>query len=131
MAPIFATFRVIVTASLLVIMGVAGICPCTADVAGRDLQRKARQSSHVCRCVLKTGHCCCGTACQCGQQVPQKDNKPAIPSTSNDRGQPLGLVVDAMASNGSAAVAYHAHCCPALLASGNLSLVAQGTRLNC
>ena len=131
MDSIRTTFRAIVAAGLIVSLGFAGTCPCVADGARGSLPRQASHTSHTCPCVLKTGHCGCGSACQCGQRLPQKDNEPAAPNRSNDRGQPLGLAADAASFSGTAAVAIQALGCPALVTCGSSSLVAQGTRLNC
>jgi hypothetical protein len=41
------------------------------------------------------------------------------------------VIASTATPSGFAALACQAHCCPELLSGGNLSLVAQGTRLNC
>ena len=131
MASVRATSRMMIVAGLVAGLGFAGICPCSAGSARGGMPHRASRTSHICPCVLATGHCCCGAACQCGKQAPQKDNEPAVPSPSNDRSQPLGLVANAATLTGITLAACHADCCPAMLTGGNLSLVAQGTRLNC
>ena len=125
------TFRAIVAAGLVVSLGFAGICPCEADGARGKCSRHASHTSHLCDCVLKTGHCDCASACQCGQRLPQKDDEPAVPNRSSDRGQPLGAVADAASVSGAVAVALQAVSCPALVTRGGSSLIAQETRFNC
>jgi hypothetical protein len=126
-----AVFRATVTAGLIASLGFAGICPHAADGARGRLPRQASHTSHNCPCVLNTGHCSCGSACQCGQRLPQKDNEPAAPNRSNDRGQPLGIAADAASFSGTTAVAIQALGCPAHLTGGSTSLLTLGTRLNC
>ncbi len=126
-----AVFRAIVAAGLIVSLGIGGTCPCAADGGRGSLPRQASHTSHICPCVLKTGHCNCGSACQCGKRLPQKDSEPAAPNRSNDRSQPLGLAAAAASFSGTAAVAIQVLGCPAHLTGGNISLVAQGIRLNC
>ncbi len=131
MESIRTTFRAIVAAGLIVSLGFAGICPCSADGARGSLPRQACDTSHQCTCVVKTGHCDCASACQCGQRLPQKDDEPAVPNRSSDRGQPLGLAADAANVNGAATVAIQALGCPGLSTGNSLSLIAQETRFNC
>jgi hypothetical protein len=62
--------------------------------------------------------------------LPQKDNNPAAPNSSNDRSQPVGLAADFAASSQATFVAFHAHFDLNPLSKSNLTLIAQGTRLN-
>jgi hypothetical protein len=62
--------------------------------------------------------------------LPQKDNDPAAPNSSNDRNQPLGLAADFAVISQATVVAFHAHFDLNPLAKSNLTLVAQETRLN-
>jgi hypothetical protein len=130
MASILANLRNIIVAGLVVSLSVGSMCPCSADVINGRLPRHVSQGSHRCACVLKTGHCRCGAACHCGQQLPQRDNEPAAPNSPNDRNQPLGLAAVFAASSQATVVAFHAHFDLNPLAKSNLTLVAQGSRLN-
>ena len=131
MASVRATSRMMIVAGLVAGLGLAGICPCSAGSARGGMPHRASRTSHICPCVRATGHCCCGATCQCGKRAPQRDNEPAVPSPSNDRGQPLSLAADTTAFTGTTIAACQADCFPALFSGGNLSLVAQGTRFNC
>ena len=131
MGTTISTIRVLIVAGLAASLGFAGICPCKSDGAVTNSSGQASHASHACPCTLSTGHCCCGSHCQCGQQAPQKDNEPAVPSRSNDRSQTLAVIVPIAAFIGTTVTACQAECCPALLRGDNSSLVAQGTRLNC
>ena len=130
MASILASLRVAVVAGLVTSLSAGNFCACAADGVSGRMRSHAFDGSHVCACVLKTGHCRCGAACHCGQQLPQKNNDPAAPNSSNDRNQPLGLAADFAANNQATVVAFHAHFDLNRLAKSNLTLVAQGTRLN-
>jgi hypothetical protein len=126
------TSRAVIVAGMIASLGFAGVCPCSAGGAlGEQRPRHVSHTTHICPCILRKGHCCCGTACQCAHQAPQQENQPAVPNPSNERGQPLGLAVDTSTFSASAAILFHAQLHAELLISGNLSLVVQGTRLNC
>ena len=123
--------RAVVVASLLVNMGVAGSCPCSADGRVAATMSLPSRGDDGCVCKQKKGHCCCGDDCRCVQPARQQDDSTAIPSGIYQRNQPwaqiasfvpmLGSLFDTYGSN------YHTNC----TAGGNPSLVALGTRLNC
>jgi hypothetical protein len=130
MASIRTTFRAIVVAGVIASLGAGSFCPCSADLVAHRVSHQIPPGSHYCACVLKSGHCHCGKACQCGQPMPQKNKVPFIPTSSNDRGQPLGLPTDVAMIDHSAVAALHSHNGPNTLTASNLTLIAQGTRLN-
>jgi hypothetical protein len=130
MTSIIVNLRVAVVAGLITSLSAGNFCPCAADGVSGRMGRHASHASHVCTCVLKTGHCRCGAACHCGQKLPQKGSDPAAPNSSNDRSQPVGLAADFAASSQATFVAFHAHFDLNPLSKSNLTLIAQGTRLN-
>lgn len=131
MASVFANLRTVVVACLVVSLSTMSLCPCAAGLDRGRMRSQRFQESHVCTCVLRTGHCRCGHTCHCGQQLPRKGNDtPAVPDTSNYRGQALGLVADAATTGHAAVVAFYAHFDVNVISTSNLTLVAQGTRLN-
>jgi hypothetical protein len=130
MASILSSLRVAVVAGLVTSLSAGNFCLCADDAFNSRMHSRVSHGSHVCACCLKTGHCRCGAACHCGQKLPQKDNDPAVPNNSNDRGQTFGLAAEFAAVRHATAVAFHAQFDLNPLSSSNLTLVAQGTRLN-
>jgi hypothetical protein len=108
MASILSTLRVALVAGLVTSLSLGNVCLCGNDAVSARTLRQDSPGSHVCTCCMKTGRCLCGAACHCGQKLPQKDNDPAAPNTSNDRSQPLGLAADFAASSEAIVVAFHA-----------------------
>ena len=131
MGAVISTLRGLMIAGMIASVGFAGVCPCSAHLAGGTSSRHAAGvPQHICPCVLKTGRCCCGAACHCGQQAPQRENEPVAPSSSNDRSQPIALVAYTATLCGTIAAVGHAKFSAASFSAESLSLVAQGTRLN-
>ncbi len=110
--------------------GARNISSCGPDGMGGRIAGHVSASSHICTCILKTGHCSCGAACHCGRHLPQKNNDPAAPNSSNDRGQSLGLAEDFAAINPSTITALRVQFELNPLSSSNQTLVAQCTRIN-
>ena len=130
MASILSNLRAVVVAGLICGLSAGNVCSCGFDGAGGSMRGHDRHCSHVCTCTLKTGHCHCGAACHCGQKLPQKDNDPAAPNSSNDRGQSLGLAEDFAAIDPSTITAFRVQFELNPLSSSNQTLVAQCTRIN-
>ncbi len=130
MASILPSLRGLVVAGLIASLTIGGLCPCGDAADTHRSPRQASHASHACACVLKTGHCHCGAGCHCGQKLPQKDNDPAVPNSSNDREQMLGLAVEFATASHATVVVFHAQSDLNLLSSSKLTLFAQGTRLN-
>ena len=130
MGSVSSAFRAVIVAGLIASLSAGSLCPCAADGVQGRMPRHVSHGCHICACILKTGHCRCGAACHCGQQLPQKDNDPAAPNSSNDRSRPLGLAANFAANSHTTAVAFHVQFDVYCLSTSNLTLVAQGTRLN-
>jgi hypothetical protein len=88
-----STFRLIITASLLLSLSMTGLYP--RIMAGDEFGASTAASQHegqgqrVCCCGTKDGRCC-GKAC-CQLPNPKEDKAPTSPRPSEDRGQALGL----------------------------------------
>jgi hypothetical protein len=130
MAPLFTTFRRLIVACLIAGLTAGAFCPC--GFAGNELRsrRIAHPTTHICKCVLKTGHCHCGSACQCGQPAPQPPKDPATPGTSSERNQSLGLATSVTPGVVASHVDFHDCFDSNIFSASALTLVAQGTRLN-
>lgn len=122
--------RVTISLALIASLGFAGVPPCNGMGMKQASARSSEHDSHVCKCIYKTGTCCCGSECRCGSPLPKQDSQSALPTRSKDLVQLIavtpGMVVfgDAIDAT-SLFYASQAH-----LAGFATNLIAQGTRLN-
>jgi hypothetical protein len=130
MATIVSNLRLVIVAGLIAGLSAANFSDCGPDGMGARSAGDTFPSSHVCTCILKTGHCSCGAACHCGRHLPQKNNDPAAPTSSNVRVQPLGLATYFAVVSQPASVAFDARLDLNALSPSGQTLIAQGTRLN-
>jgi len=124
-----STFRWIITASLLLSLSMTSLYPRLMTGGERTASATTNQGQKVCCCGTEDGRCC-GMAC-CQMPNPKQENTPTSPKPSEDRGQPLGLVLaaDTMLDGSNAATFRHdfAHNDAVI---GGTSLIALSIRLN-
>jgi hypothetical protein len=123
-----ATFRLLLTASLMLSLSMANLYPQLMAGNARAAGVVKDQSPRVCCCGTKDGKCC-GMAC-CQRGIPKPDKTPAPPNRSDDHGQPLGLAGVDATIDGSDAAEFGGVTLNHAASSGNASLVASGIRLN-
>jgi hypothetical protein len=92
--------------------------------------RTSRHDSHICKCISKTGRCCCGLECHCGSPLSKQDNQIALPTRPKDLVQLIALVPRMVVFGDVIDVPSSFVGSQAYLTGFATNLIAQGTRLN-
>jgi len=122
--------RVIVALALIASLGFAGISPCNGNGMTQASARFSRHHSHICKCISKTGKCCCGSECHCGSPLPKQENQSALPTQSKDIVQLIARVPWMVVFGDAIDVPSSFFGSQANLTVFATNLIAQGTRLN-
>lgn len=122
--------RIAVALALIASLGFAGISPCNEMGVKQASARSTGHESHRCKCMSKTGRCCCGSECNCGSPLPKQENPSALPTRSKDLVQLIALVPGMVVFGDAIDAISLFYGSQAYLAGFATNLIAQGTRLN-
>ena len=122
--------RMIVALALIACLGFAGITRCNEKGSKQASARSTAHDAQTCKCISKTGKCCCRSECHCGTPLPKQENQSALPARSSDLVQLIAVVpelvvfVDVIDASSSFFGSQTRH------AGFATNLIAQETRLN-
>ncbi len=127
-----SSFRFLITASLLLSLSTLSVLPrvMVGQALGSTATVSAGSGEQHCCCGTEDGRCC-GLACCQTSPNPHEKQAPSAPQPSEDRGQPLGLVLTANAASvGRNAVAFRDGFVRDAASKGGSSLIALSIRIN-